>query len=391
MPGVPPKILFLSHDSSRTGAPIGLLAFTQWLRRHTNYGFGIILRVPGPLEAAFRELGPTLTLNSSFLARSRFGRRLRRRMPRRIRMEAGKIQKFCSDGGYDLIYSNTMMNGGVLDCIRPLRIPVVTHVHELAYWLSRENPEHLRRVIQATNSYIAVSQAVRQNLVGNHSIAEAKITVIPEHIRELPALPTLSDRTSARASLGIAENAFVVGGCGAEHWRKGRDLIPQLLLALRRQWPEREVHFVWIGRGGTAEEEFTLRFDLRNGGVERFFHATGELPNPFLLFPAIDVFALLSRDDPYPLACLEVAALEKPVVCFADAGGMPEFVHDGCGLVAPYLDVESMARDIIRLAQDPALSLACGRRARIKVAGESTLGATAPQLLAAIDRALGTR
>ena len=44
----------------------------------------------------------------------------------------------------------------------------------------------------------------------------------------------------------------------------------------------------------------------------RRVHTSGEVQNPFKIFPAIDVFALLSRDDPYPLACLEVAATETP-------------------------------------------------------------------------------
>jgi glycosyltransferase involved in cell wall biosynthesis len=291
-------------------------------------------------------------------------------------------------GSYDLIYSNTMTNGAVLESLASYGVPVVTHVHELAYWISRAGAENLRQVLAHTTTYVAVSQAVRENLVCNHGIPEEKITTIYEHIRELPPVPTAAEKVSARRALGIPPGAFVVGGCGAEHWRKGRDLIPQLLLALRRHRPKGDFHFVWVGRSGTAEEEYTLQHDLRTAGVETLFHASGEVANPFELYPAIDVFALLSREDPYPLACLEVAATEKPVVCFADAGGMPEFVGDRCGFVAPYLDVETMAKDIARLATEPDLAQACGRRARAKVTSENTLETTAPRLRAVIEKAL---
>jgi hypothetical protein len=37
--------------------------------------------------------------------------------------------------------------------------------------------------------------------------------------------------------------------------------------------------------------------------------------------------------------CLEAAALGKPIICFGDAGGMPEFIEEVCELVVPYLDI----------------------------------------------------
>ncbi len=382
------KILFLSHDAGRTGAPIGLLAFLRWLRANSDFQFGILLRSHGPLEASFREVGSTVTLGASVLRRTRLGRRLRRWLPRGIREETAKIRKMFSAGGYDLIYANTLTNGAILESLTSFGVPVITHVHELEYWITRSGPENLRQVLAHTTAFIAVSQAVRENLIRNHGVPAEKITVIYEHIRELPPIPTPAEKTAARQALGLPEGAFVVGGCGAEHWRKGRDLIPQLLLALHRHRPDRQIHFVWIGRPGTDDEEYALHHDLRVAGVESSFHPSGEVADPFKLFPAMDVFALLSREDPFPLACLEVAATGTPVVCFADAGGMPEFVRDGCGFVAPYLDVDKMAADIVRLASDPELSRACGSRARAKVERENLLATTGPQLRAVIEKSV---
>jgi len=390
MSAAAPKILFVSHDAGRTGAPIGLLAFMRWLRANTDYGLGTLLRSPGPLEASFRELGPAVTLGTSFLFRSRLGRRVRRLLPRKFGEETGKIRRIFKKGSYDLIYSNTITNGGALEVLASFGVPVITHVHELAYWIWRAGAENLQRVLAHTNAFIAVSEAVRENLVRNHNISEKKITVIYEHIRELPPVPSAAQKASAREAFGIPAGAFVVGGCGAEHWRKGRDLIPQLLLALRRHRPEKDIHFVWIGRSGSAEEEYNLQYDLRTAGVEAIFHNSGEVENPFELFPAIDVFTLLSRDDAYPLACLELAAIETPVVCFAGAGGMPEFARDGCGFVAPYLDVDAMAKHIIRLADAPELARTCGHRARAKILHENTLDTTARQLHAVIESMLGS-
>ena len=386
-----PGILFISHDSGRTGAPIGLLAFMQWLHANTHYRIGTILRAPGPLEPSFRALGPTLTLGSSFLARSRFGRRLRRRLPRSLQEERGSIRRFFAKGDFQLIYSNTMTNGLVLDALAGTGVPVVTHVHELAYWISRAGPENLRQVIAHSTAYVAAAQAVRNNLRENHQISAEKISVVYEHIRELPSVPSAADRIRARKLLGIPDGAIVVGGCGAEHWRKGRDLIPLLLVALRRYAPAKAVHFVWIGRPGNDVDEVALAHDLRTAGVETLFRSSGEVDNPFELFPAVDVFALLSRDDPYPLAALEVAATETPILCFDGAGGMPEFVQGDCGFAAPYLDLDAMASAVVRLTSDSALRAVYGRNARRKVATENLLATTGPQLLAVIERQLAVR
>ena len=384
-----PKVLFISHDSGRAGASIGLLAFVRWLRANTSYQIGTILRTPGPLEASFQALGPTLTLDNSVLTRSRFGRRLRRWLPRSVREEIRRVRRMFSEGAYDLIYSNTMTNGGVLAALASCQVPVVTHAHELGYWIRRAGPENLRRVLAHSSAFVAASGAVHHHLVQVHGVPAEKIRVVYEHIRALPPLPSAEDRVTARQRLGIPAGAFVIGGCGAEHWRKGRDLIPQLLIALRRNHSQGDFHFLWVGRPGTDEEEAALRHDLRQAGVHTRFHSTGETENPFAFYPDMDVFALLSRDDPYPLACLEVAALETPVVCFADAGGMPEFVRDGCGFATPYLDLDTMAKAVIRLADDVGLAQACGRRARAKVARENTLETTARQLMTVIETALG--
>lgn len=386
-----PRILFVTHDAGRTGAPIGLLAFMRWLRAGFGWEMTSLLRSPGPLEPEFRSLGPATTLGNSFWSRNRIGRRLGRFLPRSVQNERGRIRRLFSENAFDLIYSNTVTNGSVLRSVCDFGVPVVTHVHELEYWIWRSGPANLRDVKACTHHYIAASKAVQENLVHKHGIAASAVSVIYEHIRELPSTPTAGERAAARSELGIPQDAFVVGGCGAEHWRKGKDLIPQLLVALNRRQEGAPIHFVWVGRQGLAEDEYELMHDLRTAGVDAQFHSTGELADPFRIFASIDVFALLSRDDPYPLACLEVAGTGVPVVCFAGAGGMPEFVNDGCGYVVPYLEMESMAQAIVHLAGDPLLARRLGERAREKVGQENTLATTGPQLKRVMESVLKLR
>jgi glycosyltransferase involved in cell wall biosynthesis len=101
---------------------------------------------------------------------------------------------------------------------------------------------------------------------------------------------------------------------------------------------------------------------------------------------AADVFVLTSREDPYPLVCLEAAALEKPIVCFAGAGGMPEFVENDCGFVVPYLDIAAMGDHVVSLLDAPDLRVVIGRAARRKVSERHDVGKAAPRILEIIER-----
>ena len=95
---------------------------------------------------------------------------------------------------------------------------------------------------------------------------------------------------------------------------------------------------------------------------------------------------MVSREDPYPLVCLEAASLGKPVICFADAGGMPEFVEDDCGYVVPYLDLNAFATKIIELSSDPEKTKTLGENARKKVRARHDIEVAAPAVTELIEK-----
>jgi len=104
-----------------------------------------------------------------------------------------------------------------------------------------------------------------------------------------------------------------------------------------------------------------------------------------------DAFCLTSREDPFPLVVLEAASLEKPVLCFAEAGGPPEFVENHCGFVLPYLDVAAMSARIVELIENPSLRDELGRRARAKVLERHDVEVVAPRIMNIIERVLANR
>jgi len=267
-------------------------------------------------------------------------------------------------------------------------VPVITHVHELEYWIQRSGPRNWEEVKQQTTLFIAASNAVADNLRNRHQIPDSQIEVVHEFIStELPSGLSAAARET-RMELGIPPDAFVVCGGGAEMWRKGRDLFVQLAARVVRTVRGRSCVFLWVGREADEEAQYWLNHDVRQAGLNGVVRWIGETADPLRYFAAGDAFAMVSREDPFPLVCLEAALVGKPVLCFANAGGVPEFVRDDAGFVVPYLDVEAMADRVIELMHNPSLCQVMGRTGAERVKREFSVEACAPKLMAVIVRTL---
>ena len=103
---------------------------------------------------------------------------------------------------------------------------------------------------------------------------------------------------------------------------------------------------------------------------------------------AMDVFALTSREDPFPLVMLEAGMHGLPTICFSSSGGGPEFVANDAGLVVPYLDVKEFSQALNALQASPELRTRLGQGAQCKVKMYHCVETQGPKLLASIERCL---
>ena len=381
------KILFVGNDASRTGAPIGLLCFLRWLKENTDVEFEIMLRIGrGPLLEDYEALAPAVCYD-----RIDHNPTLAQRAARRLGLRSiggrsclSAIEQHFENSGVDLILANTVTQGAVLADLARLRIPAICYVHELEWGIKRCGSRNMAQVKKHAQRFIACSRAVKHNLVEQHGIRAEKIEVVYEMLPPRP-LPTPEAVASAKKLLKLTESDFVVGGCGSHAWRKGRDLFVDLARENQSRNPDGKLHFVWVGgppQEGVADENLPSEGET---GLESILHFVPEVENPLDYFAAFDVFAMVSREDPFPIANLECASLGKPVICFEGSGGSREFVEEDAGFVAPYLDVRGMADKIILLREDSELRARLGKHAAEK-AGKHAVSEIAPQLLDCIRR-----
>ncbi len=381
-------ILFISHSAGRTGAPILLLNFLKWLKTHSDVPFKILLREGGELEGEFRSLAPVMILNDRL-------RRLLKHVPHYFSTSsildwADRLalrRRFDRDN-IGLIYSNTITNGVILDELSYLNCPVITHVHELEYWIRcHTGLERFNLTKHCTDHYIAVSDAVKANLIRAHDIPQDQIDVIYEYIASYPVddVSRAAERDKIRNDLGIPREALIVGASGTTDWHKGPDLFIQVAHTVLHQSLDTAIHFVWVGGSNSGWAFRHLRRSIESLGVSRFVHFVGTQLHPLEYFAIFDVFALTSRHDSFPIVMLEAASLNKPIVCFDGSGGAKEFVGDDCGFVVPYLDVSAMAERIVLLLRSQDLRQHSGQRAKEKVQ-EYDVAMAAPKIWDVIQR-----
>jgi O-antigen biosynthesis protein len=347
------RLLVISHDAHLAGAQMVTLRTVQQWRRAGLEGVRIVCVGDGVLRPAFAAAYSTTVLEDFPDEASR----------RRALLTCADF----SGRPPTVVYSSTVVNGPVLEWIRDLGMPIVTHAHELQKSIERWAPGAIMEATcRATDLFMAAAPAIRDNLVERHGIDSELVHVVPAHIDcdlEPPPAATVAE---LRRSWNAGPEQVVVFGCGTTDWRKGPDLFCEI--AARGLVSEPGLRFVWAG--GDADYHRDWLADRGLAGKVRFLGTRGDVRE---LLHAADVFLLSSREDPMPLVALEAAATGLPVVCFAGAGDIPTFVGDDAGVVVPMEDVAAATAAILELAGDPDRRRRVGgtATARVRAAHDS--------------------
>jgi glycosyltransferase involved in cell wall biosynthesis len=197
------------------------------------------------------------------------------------------------------------------------------------------------RLERKVDLFIAPSEFVRDQLV-SWGIHSTKIAINRNFIMPMPDVPQ-----------DAGSGGVYVGRISME---KGLDvLVDALVLA-------GDPPFMIVG-DGPAGDRIARRIEgagLRRVRMTGRLDASGVLrmigEARFLVMPSI-------WDENAPLAVVEAMASGRPVIVTA-AGGLPELVRDGGGVVCDPGDASSLAAAIDRLSRDEGAAVRLGREAR---------------------------
>jgi glycosyltransferase involved in cell wall biosynthesis len=235
------------------------------------------------------------------------------------------------------------------------------------FMVTRRVDFHLRRPgfwVRAAR-IVAISGAVRDILIAD-GIPPDRVVQVHSGI-DVAAVAAVRAE-GIRAELGLPDGIPLAVAVGALVGHKDHATLLAAAAALRPRRPE--LHWAIAGEG-------PLRADLERGIAHLHLsdrvHLLGHLPQALRLVAAADVFVMSSSEEGLGTSVLDAMALGVPIAA-TRAGGIPEMLEGGAGLLTPVRDGAALADSVDRFLSDPALRARAVGAARERV---QTFSATA--------------
>ncbi|KUG09536.1 hypothetical protein ASU33_17660 [Solirubrum puertoriconensis] len=354
----------------------------RWIKQNTNHTVSLVLMWGGDLEPEFEKLGPVYVLDHGIPAVT-IKERVIAKWDRMTSQRKKSIFKAIQKEDPQVIFANSAVS---LDIAVQLKLilnkKLIINVHELVYTFFYYSKENFAINSKHVDYFVPGSYAVKTYLQSFCSIPEDKIKVVYDFIdgHALSGIPA----NEVKKKHGIPHAAQVVGAIASLTPRKGPDVFLSVAYKVIKNIPD--AYFLWVGGKPEAAYFKELQHDIQNMGLENRVLFVGEQKDLKGYYDMFDVFLLTSREDPFPLVCLEAALAGKPIVCFENSGGMPEFVQDDAGFVVPYLDTDAMADKTLLLLKDSALAQAKGQVAQQRVEDHHTIRTIGPAMYEIISQ-----
>jgi glycosyltransferase involved in cell wall biosynthesis len=238
---------------------------------------------------------------------------------------------------------------------RPRAVVHTYHGHVLSGYFSRRWEAVFRRVeavlAHATGTLIAVSDEVRDDLVGFGVARPERFVVVPYGF-DLPEWGAADERARERirAELGLGDEMFAIGWAGRlTAIKRPLDLVRTLRAVVDTGV---DAALVLVGDGELRRECGALAREL---GVAERTRFAGFQQRVREWYAAVDASLLTSANEGTPVVAIESLAAGRPVVA-TRAGGTGTVVRDGeSGFLLEIGDVEGLARRLVELARDPEL------------------------------------
>lgn len=330
------KICFISHNATRTGAPIVLYQFVKWMKEHHSHFIEVWFIEGGEMQHEFEALCPCRVLPPLVV------KGLWKRGVRKLLNSSPVTEQLKELRAFDLVFFNTAAS------LKLIHLLPMERENKYVLWL-HEQPFSINSWYkeQFTSSnllrfqrIVCVSSQTKKYLEEKMGIDTERISIVHPFI-DVTAFMAKEEQTVVINT----SRPFVVGGCGLQDWRKGPDLFLQAARKIKKGYPEAEIEFVWVG--GESGLTGGLQYELEKLELQNMVRFEGAQANMAEWFSRFDVFLLTSREDPFPLVVLEATAMEKPVICFEGIGDITQLIGIIPENVVSYGDVEAICERVM--------------------------------------------
>lgn len=330
----------LVDSLARGGAERLAVDVASALDRERFAPFFVVTRQGGPLEALLRDGDVPVTIIE------RHGKGV----PVRMLARAHRLLREA-----DVIHAHlftSSMYGAVLS--RTTGVPLVTRDPTWDGVRSFVRTRGYRHLIGPTaRAVICPSDRVARS-IEEEGVPREKLVVIDNGVKTGDTLP----RDAARAELGLAQDAWVVGIVATLRIEKSHETLLRAFSALRgRSGP---TTLCIVGDGPRRGELETLADQL---GIRDDVVWAGDRHDARRLATAFDAAVICSAWEGLPFAALEVMAAGVPLVA-TRVGALPDVLDGGAGVLVDVGDDQGLARELEALRDDPVRAAAVAARAK---------------------------
>jgi O-antigen biosynthesis protein len=347
------KIVIVTHDTERNGAQLLALAIATELALVFHYEVHVVALGPGPLRSDLERVAVFHDLDG-----------VDPEGP-----EAAALAATLRQTGITAAIANTTVSGALVATLAGAGITTISLVHELPGVLRQRGLGREARIIaEKAHRVVFAADEVRLGFASIARLEPARVVIRPQGLYQRLDPGDSEQREHARRALRdrlqLDASTAIVLGVGFADYRKGIDLFVEA--ALRVMESLKNVVFVWVGE---IDPELTdeVRQAVERAGASAAFKFVGWQTDTALYYCGADVFALTSREDPFPSVVLEAFAAGMPVVAFEGTGGALSLKETGCLFPVPDLDAGAFGGTLCRILNNSELRLDIGRRARTLV------------------------
>ena len=355
-------ILVVSHEASRTGAPITTLNLVQAFVEH--YNVVALLLGGGPLSDAFKLSGAAVI--ESFHLRGN------------PVLANAIVSQLCARFNFKFALVNSIESRAVLSPLGNYFVPTISLIHEFASYTRPRNA--FRDALFWSGEAVFSTNVTLENAHAEYpDLGDRAAHIIPQGrsivpLGELNEEQLKTESTHIRRLIrpkGFAEDTVIVLGVGTVQLRKGVDLFIECAARVVYAPDGNRCRFVWIGNGYDPDNDLGysvyLADQILRAGLQQYVLFIDETTAIETAYEEADLLLLSSRLDPLPGVAIEAMTHGVPVLCFNKTTGIADFLIDsglGNDCVAGYLDSADLAEKILALAGSQVLREHVGERCR---------------------------
>lgn len=340
------RIVLVSHDAHPHGAQFLCWKFARYFKEHFKFEVELIVLGDGIMLPKFREYANVHLLN----------------LEKTPVIELNGLLSMLRDKGAEVAIVNTTVSGKFIPHLKSHGFNVVSLVHELPGVLnSYKLHDSAENIADLADKIVFPAQQVMEGFLSFINRPSLPNSIIrPQGLFTPSSLRTGANKSDTsrqvRENLGLPHSAKIILSVAYADYRKGFDIFIKACLSVVQRVPE--TYAVWVGH---HDEKFVQEsMQVVSDDLRKYFIFTGLIEQPQNYYLAADVYALTSREDPFPSVVMESLDALTPVVAFDGAGGFVNLLQRNCGILVPKENVNDYSEAIFSLLadRDKAFSMA---------------------------------